>query len=244
MILTIVNISEQLATSQFQSAVAAIGKQVAEDFEPEWSVSASLRCTSLDLHRKKVRIQGRHDALIYVGDASHDPTTGVDGALGYHSENHKDTPYGFVYLDVCAQLDESWTCTLSHEVLELLADPTAAFTVSGVRSRRNVYYDLEVCDPTQGDTYQIDYVTVSNFVGKRYFGLPGGSGRTNYLNLRLEPFSVRPNGYLQYEDHRGSHQVFGEEVTEQHKAAKQLLKSARRNQRRIDRLHLAKGEGA
>jgi len=243
-ILTIVNISEQLASSQFQPAVAAIGKQVIEDFAPEWSASAYLRCMSLNLRERKAGIEGHHDALIYVGDSSQDPTTGVDGALGYHSNNHKNTPYGFVYLDVCAQLNELWTCTLSHEVLELLADPCAVFAIAGTRNRHQVYYDLEVCDPTQGDTYQIDYVTVSNFVGKRYFGLTGGSGKTNHLNLRLEPFGVRPNGYLQYADHRGSHQVFGEEVTEKHKAAKKLLKNARRNQRRLDQREHAAGEGA
>ena len=45
------------------------------------------------------------------------------------------TPYGFVYLDICARYGENWTTTLSHEVLELLADPNAAMTVAGPRPK-------------------------------------------------------------------------------------------------------------
>jgi hypothetical protein len=36
-----------------------------------------------------------------------DPTTGVDGALGDHSINHSDVPYGFVYLDICQKYGEN-----------------------------------------------------------------------------------------------------------------------------------------
>jgi hypothetical protein len=246
MILTVANISRQLGATEFQAAVAAIGRQVMEDFQPEWSIAAYLRSTAFKLGHRKAPIQGHHDAIIYVGDASEDPTTGVDGALGYHSDNHAGVPYGFVYLDICEQLEESWTSTLSHEVLELLADPTAVFTVSAPapHQKHSVYYDLEVCDPTQGDSYEIDSVTVSNFVGRRYFGLPGGTGRTNYLNLHLEPFGVRPNGYLQYEDRRGTHQVNGKSVTERQLAAKKRLGDARRNERRAQRALMASEKGA
>ncbi len=236
MILTIVNLSTQVAAADFRAAVAAIGRQVAEDFRPEWGVDACLRGAALRLGPgRDVAIQGRHDALIYVGDSSQDPTAGVGAAHGYHSRTYGNVPYGFVYLDVCRRYGEPWTRTLSHEVLELLADPTAVIKVAGPAPRGgagSVNYDLEVCDPTQGDSYSIDGVDVSNFVGRAYFELPGGSGRTNYLRLRLAPFGVRPGGYFQYEDRHGVRQVHGPRVTAQQLAAKQLLGSGRRNERR------------
>ena len=43
---------------------------------------------------------------------------------------------------------EVWTSTLSHEVLELLGDPTAVMTVTGLAPKGasgSVHYDLEVC---------------------------------------------------------------------------------------------------
>ena len=173
------------------------------------------------------------------------PPTGVSGALGYHSRNHGDIPYGFVYLDICAEYGEVWPCTLSHEVLELPGDPSAVLTVNGPAPAGvsgNVYYDLEVCDPTQGDTYTIDNVVVSNFVGRSYFGMAGGSGNSNYLNLPLVPFGVRPKGYFQYEDGGGTHQIQGELVTARQLAAKEKMGIGRRNWRRADRLKRARAK--
>jgi hypothetical protein len=234
---TIANISKSISAADFRAAVAAIRRQVDDDFGPEWSVTATLRGTAVSL-TNGAPIQGQHDAILYLGDSSQDPTTGVTGALGYHSENHADIPYGFVYLDICAEYGESWTTTLSHEVLELLADPTAMLTVSGPapRGRGSAYYDLEVCDPTQGDSYKIEGVAVSNFVGRRYFNLSGGSGQTNFLELTLAPLGVRPRGYFQYEDKMGAHQIQGAEVTDQQRAARVLMKQGRRNARRETRL--------
>jgi hypothetical protein len=233
--LSIANISTQIPDSDFQAAVAAIGKQVTEHFQPEWDAGATLTGQTYALPGKKAPVQQDADAVIYIGDSSEDPTTGVTGALGYHSITHKNIPYGFIYLDICAKAKETWSSVLSHEVLELLGDPDAAMTVTGPAPNNGtgtVYYDLEVCDPTQGDSYTIDTIEVSNFVGRKYFGLSGGSGKTNYLNLRLSPFGVRPGGYLQYEDGKRAHQIFGRKVTDAQKAAKKQMKNVRRNARR------------
>jgi hypothetical protein len=245
--LTIANVSTQIAQKDFRAAVAAIGKQVTQHFKPEWGVGATLKAIALPLGAKKAPIQRDADAIIYLGDSSSDPNTGVKGAYGYHDTNNKRIPYGFVYLDICKQSKEVWTSVLSHEVLELLGDPDAILTVSGPRPKHasgpkpktvagTVYYDLEICDPTQGDQYKIDEIVVSNFVGKRYFGMSGGSGKTNHLGLPLRPFGVRPNGYLQFEQGSRGHQIWGPSVTPAQKSAKQKTRSIRRNGRRIARL--------
>jgi len=236
--LTIANISTQVSSADLQAALAAIGKQVSQHFQPEWGITATLQGTAAQVGDHKIKIKGNHDAIIYLGDSSQDPTKGVQGALGYHSDVYPNVPYGFVYLDICTEYNEKWTCTLSHEVLELLADPQANATVQGPspKGQGTVNYDLEVADPTQGDSYDIDNINVSNFVGKAYFGMPGGSGKTNYLNLELKAFGVRPGGYFQYEDSTGAHQVQGNKVTRRMLEAKARMGLARRNARREDRL--------
>jgi hypothetical protein len=237
--LTIANLSMQVTNGEFRAAVVAVGRQVAEHFRPEWGVTATLKPIRLSLDTKKAPVQKDADAVIYFGDSSVDPTTGVEDAEGYHTSNNKDIPYGFVYLDICAKAKDAWSCALSHEVLELLADPDTALTVAGPRPKfpdRTVYYDLEVCDPTQGDQYFIDGVAVSNFVGKKYFGLSGGTGKTNYLGLPLRAFHVRPGGYLQYETGSRTHHIYGRKVTAQQIAAKKAMKQIRRNARRAQRL--------
>src|SRR6267154_5071473 len=188
--LTIVNISTAISTVDFSAVVAALRRQVTEDFQPEWNTPATIRAAKLDLTQKKVVIKGVHQAIVYVGDSATDPTRGIDSAYGYHSTNHDKIPYGFVYLDISEKYHEPWTSTLSHEVLELLADPSAVLSVAGPdphNAKRTVRYDLEICDPTQSDTYLIDGVHVSNFVTRAYFGMVGGSSSTNFLKLSLKP---------------------------------------------------------
>jgi hypothetical protein len=240
--ITIANISG-LDGPTLQAVVVAIGRQVTEHFRPEWGVGGDLTASAVVLGDKQAPIPAIQDAVVYIGDSSQDPTSGVDGTLGYHFQNFAHIPYGFVYLDVCAQAKEEWSVALSHEILELLGDPQAVQTVSapapgGLGGFAS--YDLEVADPTQGDSYAIDGVNVSNFVGRAYFGQAGGSGHTNYLNLPLAPFGVRPKGYFQWEDITGgTNTVKGFLVTDEQFAAKKLLKSGRRNERRKQRLDAA-----
>jgi hypothetical protein len=236
--LTVANISTKVGGAEFQAAIAAIARQVSEHFQPEWGIAAKLTGTALSLTDSKAPIEGDHDAIIYLGDSVQDPTTGVDDVLGYHFANHGNTPYGFVYLDICAEYGEPWSCTLSHEVLEVLGDPSATHTVTGpppAGMQGNAAYNLEVCDPTQGDSYTIDAVVVSNFVGRSYFEMPGGSGRSNYLDLPLLPFGVRPKGYFQFETGGTVQQVQGAEVTPRQLAAKAKMGRGRRNWRRKER---------
>ena len=238
--LTIANLSSQLSSHDLAPVIAAIGRQITEHFHPEWGQTATLSVKKLTLGTHTAPIDGHHDAIIYVGDAAQDPTSGVQGALGYHAKNHANTPYGFIYLDACKQAGEPWSVALSHEVLELLADPTASETIKGPAphdATKSVEYNFEVCDPTQGDTYLIDGVTVSNFVGRAYFHKSGGSGKTNHLDLALAPFGVRPRGYFQYEDGGKTHQVNGPAVTASTTRAKAMLGLGRRNARRTERRH-------
>ena len=232
------NLSTAIDDATFGAAVAAIGLQVSRDFQPEWGTAATLTATRITLDDGAANIDAASDAVIYVGDASNDPTLGMDGVFGYHARNNGKLPYAFVYLDVCAQYGEAWSCTLSHEVLEMLADPTAAITAAGPAPTgvgapgQTVNYDLEVCDPTQSDTYVINKVAVSNFVTKAWFGLPGGSPATNFLKLPLNPFGSRPKGYFQYEDAAGADTINGTAVDAQRLAARASLGGHRRTARR------------
>lgn len=244
--ITVVNLMQGVPMKEFMSVIMAIQRQVNQDFTPEWYVPCMLRGSSATAFRGKVALDGLQDAIIYVGDASSDPTTGVDNALGYHSTNHSQIPYGFVYLDVVKEVHEQWTVTLSHEVLELLADPTAARSILGPdphNARRRVQFDLEVCDPVQGDTYEIDGVAVSNFVTQAWFGLMGPSKKANFLGLSQQAFHVRPQGYFQYSAGGRSHTIQGERYDAAARArAREMMKTVRRNSRRAEERELTISE--
>ncbi len=66
--------------------------------------------------------------------------------------------------------------------------------------------------------------------------MPDVSHATNFLNLTLSPFGVRPNGYIQFEADDRAHQVIGEMVDARRLAARAILGDYRRNARRARRL--------
>lgn len=252
--LTVVNATTCIDPSEFQKVVRAIARQVSADFQPEWGVSATLVGVSDTQGERLSSIQGSREAIIYVCESADDARLGSQQGRGFHAKTHEGVPFGFVYLDVCCHYGEHWSCTLSHEVLELIADPTVSLLVKGpvpkqdqvqskVPVKEYVYYDLEVCDPTQGDSYLIDGVQVSNFVCRHFFGLAGGSGKTNFLDLELEPFGVRPGGYLQYEVDGGVFQVSGSSVSSAMREAKKRMGATRRVARRSE-MKMAKGPGS
>ena len=239
---TVVNLSALVDDATLSTVLEAIKIQITRDFTPEWGIAANLSSTRASLTTGKIQVDAATDAMIYLADSTLDPRSGTTGLAGYHAENRGAVPYGFVYLDVCKTWSEPWSCTLSHEILEMLADPTAAMTVAGPDSRVNspnpptVTYHLEVCDPTNGDSYLINGIAVSNFVTKRYFGLLGSSPATNQQRLTLNPFGVRPGGYVQFDDATGVNEVDGSRVDPARVAGQRLLGPYRRNARRAARL--------
>jgi hypothetical protein len=129
----------------------------------------------------------------------------VDQALGYHDANNRGIPYGFVFTELSKKLGENWTVTLSHEALELIADPEANLLVQGPHPdnpKLTVFHWYEMCDAVQGETYDIDGIEVSNFVLPLYF--TGGDelgGRNDFLGRTyngktLQSFAVNPGGYV------------------------------------------------
>src|SRR4051794_3604353 len=91
----------------------------------------------------------------------------VKDALGYHDEHNRGEPYGFLHPEFSKESGEDWTATLSHEALERIADPEANLLVQGphpVRPAEMAFYWYEMCDAVQDESYQIDGITVSNFV--------------------------------------------------------------------------------
>ncbi len=246
MLISVVNRSTLLSDAEVQRAVRAINRQLGEDFEPHWQFGARLRVDGAgraahapDAKVSLPRLPGRRgDAVIYLQDKA-----SVADAEGYHDANNEDVPFGFVFLDVCKAAGDEWTVALSHEAIELVGDPLSNLLVQGPcphDHRHQVFHSYELCDPVQGETYEIDGVLVSNFV------LPGWFARTMVAGARndflgrpeagatLAPFSIAPGGYLCYFDPDKpegrkwvSYMPPGDAASEQRVAAKSASKLAR-----------------
>jgi hypothetical protein len=124
-------------------------------------------------------------------------------ALAYHYLTPQGKPYASVFVEDILTNDGTWTdgansvsCSASHEVVELLADPACNYYADGLDG---YMYALEVADPTEGDSYNIDGVAVSNFVHPDYFN-PWAKKRRghklDHMGLVKKPFETRPGGYV------------------------------------------------
>ena len=118
------------------------------------------------------------------------------GAAAYHDLNSKGQAFVRAFEDSTNGWlagPESLAAALSHEFCEVVGDATANLWADGPRG---ISHALELCDATQGDTYEIDGVTVANFLYPAYFGLHAPKHtRLDHLGLIRKPFETRKGGY-------------------------------------------------
>jgi hypothetical protein len=222
--ISLVNFS-QIPDREVHKVVRAVNRQLREDFTPHWHWSAEVRlegCSPLNdtsITRsidalKQAPQDLRGDAIIYLWDKVAD----VKDALGYHDNNNRGLPYGFIFTDISKKLGEEWSVTFSHEVLELVGDANVNTLSAGPHPadpKRIVFHWYEMCDAVQAESYEIDGVQVSNFVLPLYFTVGEQVGaRNDFLNQApkgkgLKSFGVNPGGYVGFFDPQlGDHDTF------------------------------------
>ena len=169
---------------------AAFQTQITRDLAPLWHVDATVSAfTSID------DVPLGH-WVIFLKES-----IGEGDELGFHLDSHNQ-PYALV------AYDESWTLSLSHEILEILVDPSGNRLVPGPsvdpkHPHHRVRYLLELCDPCEDSAYSytIDGVVVSDFITPHYHDPQDTSGaRYSYTGALRFPRDVLPGGYLTWED--------------------------------------------
>ncbi|MSR63590.1 MAG: hypothetical protein EXS08_14225 [Planctomycetes bacterium] len=207
MIISVINHTHgKLKDEDVQEALRAINRQIAEDFEPYWSLGARLRLEGKSGTQPTTQTlpDMRGDAVLYLWDGAD-----VENAIGYHTANNDGVPFGFVFTDIAASLGEPWSVTLSHEALELIGDPETNLLAMGphpAEPGRIVFHWFEMCDAVQTETYAIDGVDVSNFVLPLYFTTSNEVGSRNDFLGRihggktLSSFGINPGGYVGFWD--------------------------------------------
>jgi hypothetical protein len=216
MIISVINHTNgKISDEEIQCTLRAINRQIREDFEPYWSLGAKLRLEGRSAKQpSKIDLADmRGDAVLYLWD-----NVDVKDALGYHDRNNHGIPFGFVFTELSRELGENWTVTLSHEALELIADPEVNLLCMGphpAEPGRDVFHWYEMSDAVQTETYEVDGIEVSNFVLPLYF--TGGDelgGRNDFLGRShngktLKSFGVNPGGYVGFFDpQKDKHDTF------------------------------------
>lgn len=210
MLISVINRSRSVSDRVALEVIRAVNRQLQEDFRPFWHIDVSMR---LEGNHGDDCLQWlpdlRGDAILFIEDSPRGKEAG-----GYHAVNDRGIPYGFVFTKTANKLKEPWSQSLSHEALEIAADPECNRLAEGPHPEedRSVFHWMEICDPVQGESYKIDGVTVSNFVLPHYYTRGEERGmRNDFLNQShqfqtLKSFGVNPGGYVGFFDpEQGKH---------------------------------------
>lgn len=188
--IAVINESTVLTDSEIIPVVAALQKQVTNDFRPTWGTDADLMAIP-----KGTQVPGGSWWLVILDDSDQ------AGALGYHDLTSDGLPLGKVFAASDLKAGTSWTVTASHELLEMLADPDTDLTVF-VQSDKTAgtLYAYEVCDACEDDGlgYSVDNVQLSDFVYPAWFETFRQPGSTQFdrMNHIQSPLQLLKGGYI------------------------------------------------
>jgi hypothetical protein len=188
--ISVINESTVLADTDVVPVVAALQKQVTNDFGPVWGTAGQLNIVP-----KGTQPPSGNWWLVLLDDSDQ------ANALGYHDLTTEGLPIGKVFAASDLKAGTSWTVTASHELLEMLGDPNINLTVFVENSNTaGILYAYEVCDACEDDSlgYQIDNVLLSDFVYPSWFESFRSEGSTQFdrMNKMQTPFQLLAGGYI------------------------------------------------
>src|SRR5829696_5752749 len=176
-----------ISASHLSRASAALQKQLTRDFGPLWGVDATIdafaKLEDVPLTYWPILIQ--KDIHMNAGGV-HLDKSGQPFALVRHSNQ--------------------WTLTVSHEMLEMSADPWGNRLVQSRSVKPNqgrVEYLVEVCDPSEAAAfgYHVNGVLVSDFYTPHFFDPVKTAGvRYSFTGALTAPRQVLRGGYLSWHD--------------------------------------------
>ena len=173
--ISITNKSKTVSDSDLKRVLPALQKQITQQFEPVWGWGANLK-----FNEKKFDMQ------VVIKDTAR----GGGGYLGYHIKDNIPITYIFAKDDI--EDSGEYTSTLSHELLEMIADPGVnLYAIGKFRDkggqRRTGLFGLD----------KIDGVSVSDWVRPEWFEPehPKGKMKMDFLGVVDAPFMIAEGGY-------------------------------------------------
>ena len=186
--ISVINESTVLADGDVAPVVAALQKQVTNDFRPGTDTQHSIV-------PKGTQLPAGSWWPVLLDDSDQ------ANALGYHDLTTEGLPIGKVFAASDLKAGTSWTVTASHELLKMLGGPNINLTVFVENNNTaGILYAYEVCDACEDDSlgYQIDNVLLSDFVYPSWFESFRTEGSTQFdrVNKIQNPFQLLVNGYI------------------------------------------------
>lgn len=216
-IIAVTNESTVIKDAEVIAALPKLQRQVSFDFKAWWSLDCAL-----EFWPRGQQVPGGWWQIVIVNDPDQ------AGALGYHELAANGCPLGKVFAGLDLKLGCSWTVTLSHELLEMLADPYIDRVVQGQDGK---LYALEVCDPVEADDlgYFVENVLVSDFITPKWFHDRAEGEYYSFKRNVARPLQLAAGGYIGVLDANGAWTV----QTAQRGAQIVVPEGSRRQRRRL-----------
>lgn len=148
--IAIINQSTLVSEADLALWLPALQQQLNDDYSPVWGPTAVLQLETQ-------AVQGQW-SLVLMDEADQ------PGDLGYHVDD-TGVPAAKIFCRITQESGTAVSSVMSHELLEMMTDPACT------RMDESGRYIVEVADPVEANYYEINGVTVSNFVTPEYFGL-------------------------------------------------------------------------
>jgi len=179
------NLSTDTTDAEIQTWINAVKIQCDRDVAPIWTNSVNF------VFVPKGQKPPLADWYAVFSDTSDDP-----GALAYHESGPNGEPLIKVFTKTERQAGESPSIGFSHEILESIADADANTTLKGLDpSGRPCLMFQEICDPCESSFYQINGITLSDFVTPDWFNESPFSHDMDFLKIISNKFQLAQGGY-------------------------------------------------
>lgn len=180
--------TDRITPQELDIACKAIQKQIDRHVEPEWGERTHVAYSPTSSPAPGWERVGIYDTIDFPN------------VNGFHAVQNGQPMAKVNY-------SPFWTLDLSHEIVEMVCDPTGRSFRSGqslLDGQGSVSYLLEICDACQDfdDSYFVEGVRVCNFFKRNYFTpgvVPGASySMANAMGdpVLQGPLTISPNGYL------------------------------------------------
>ncbi len=208
--IALVSLTREISTRSLLQAGAAVQKQLTRDFVPIWGFRATLDTfedlSSVPSDYHPVVVFAHSEELVGQLEGAIGPELVArlvddferDRLGGLHLNAFTRQPFALV------EASDAWSVTISHEVLEMIADPFGNRLIAAshpLDPTQRVKYLLEVCDPCQAIWYPVNGVPVSDFYTPRYFDpVAVDSLRYSFTGEIERPLQILDGGYVTWID--------------------------------------------
>jgi hypothetical protein len=179
----LVSESEGVEPGELAEVAAAVQKQVLRDFGPLWQVQATV-----DAFPRLQDVPEGYWRAVVADELN-------ERSIGFHRASDGQ-PFAMILFR------EDWHRIASHEILEMLADPSGDSLVAGDSpdpEQGRVEFLLEVCDPCAFVTYPVNGLDLSDFITPEYHNPVTANGVLySFTGSISRPREILPNGNLSW----------------------------------------------